>query len=487
MDVTRLSGALRAADAPVSAVRESGPAFESFLPRDTERAQSRRDADRLTRAEQAEARHGERVEKRQAEARRIERREAEERRLDARREARAEERRAEERRAEERRAEERRAEERRAEERRAEERRAERERAEDADALQIGPSIEDDLALLVADTPVARIQPPVMAVQPPEGLAEGRVGADTGPLGRTPGPAEFAGPAGDAGVRGLVEWLQSRPGQSRSGQGDGPRAQRAMDLMAGQGADPARADAEPPIAMADGVDEADGARLLDGLDGLDAESEAEGDPARELTRLLEGRKPSFEGGREGRGGDSVRLGPQPQTPGVPGIGGPSLSPTVRIADVSAAARTGTTPTALPEGVDESSIMRQISDALRLRNGRAGRAQTAEIALHPAELGRVRIKIRMEGGSARVLVSAEHAAVGDLLAAGLEQLRRDLMAQGVHVAHLEVRSGLADEGGGRGETPEQDEAEELDAAPEAKPGATPEPGARRPRSRIDVEA
>ena len=120
---------------------------------------------------------------------------------------------------------------------------------------------------------------------------------------------------------------------------------------------------------------------------------------------------------------------------------------------------------LPAGVDESSVMRQITDGLKL--GRLGRKQTAEIQLHPAELGKVTVKIQMEAGMARVFVGAEHAAVADMLGATMEQLRNDLMAQGVHVEHFEVsHHGPGADGGGEGGDGEGDElAEDGDASTE----------------------
>jgi len=92
-------------------------------------------------------------------------------------------------------------------------------------------------------------------------------------------------------------------------------------------------------------------------------------------------------------------------------------------------------TRLPAGVDETSVMRQITDGLRLKN--LGRKQTAEIRLDPPELGKVTVKVQMEAGVARISIGAEHAAVADLLGQSLDQLRQEMMAQGVHVESFEV--------------------------------------------------
>lgn len=499
MDVTRLSGAPRAADARAPVARDAGPGFDSFLPAPGEAGARFGGAERAERMADERRSELQRVEQRRAEKQRVAERRADERRAEERRadEARAEAREAE-RRAEARLAAEREAEERRVEERRAEDadaERAEAQRAARAQALEGSaeaepltgrPSTDASITTAITDGPQPALAAEASGLAgEPEGLRPGREPAG---FARTPDASAFAGPAG---LQGLVHWLESRPEAIL----DGPRAQRAMALAADG---PAVDDAEGAedglqIAMSDGAAEADG--------------ELDADPTAELTRLLEGRKLAGErlepttrdAGRAG--GDSARSAPTSAGQaggssagqsglqgGMQGLAGPGASPltAARIADAGAAARAGSTPTALPEGVDESSIMRQISDALRLRGDRAGRAQTAEIALNPAELGRVRIKIRMQAGAARVLVSAEHAAVGDLLGSGLDQLRRDLMAQGVHVAHLEVRDGLADEGGQRRDAREHDDADDADV-PEAHLETPREQSPRRVRSRIDLEA
>lgn len=347
---------------------------------------------------------------------------------------------------------ERREAERAAERREAERRAAERREAEAASERRDAAKTEDREAEPSDRDPAARDARP----EPP---AER-------PAPRSPSPVEADAPeppseplVGALGLAGLVEWLR---------RGEAPRetAARAREVAP---------DARP-------IDEAPfDAEALEAA--LDPDAPADDAPEAELTRLLEARRPADALARalgERRPADSVRLGPRPADPEAPRLLGPAPLPTTRITE--AAARAGATPTALPEGVDESSILRQISDALRLRDGKPGRPQTADIQLHPAELGRVRIRIQMEAGAARVLVSAEHAAVADLLGAGLDQLRRDLVAHGLQIAHLEVRSDLADERGGRRDAPEDEHPDEHEA-----PAVEPERRARRPRGRIDLEA
>ena len=76
---------------------------------------------------------------------------------------------------------------------------------------------------------------------------------------------------------------------------------------------------------------------------------------------------------------------------------------------------------LPDGVDELSILRQISNGLKLKSGRLQRAQ---IRLNPEELGTVDIKMQMKGDSVRVSVTTEHPGVVDVLSSGLDQLKRN---------------------------------------------------------------
>ena len=138
---------------------------------------------------------------------------------------------------------------------------------------------------------------------------------------------------------------------------------------------------------------------------------------------------------------------------------------------------------LPEGVDEMTLLRQISDGLKIR---PGQNQTAEIRLRPADLGRVLIQLQMSGDEARVVVTTENAAVGDLLAGGLDQLRRDIVAQGVHVTHMEVRQETGEDSRGNGqEQLVDDESEELEGRSRGNERTTT--GRRHTLGRISVQA
>lgn len=107
---------------------------------------------------------------------------------------------------------------------------------------------------------------------------------------------------------------------------------------------------------------------------------------------------------------------------------------------------------LPEDVDKLSVVRQVSDELKLR---FGRNQTVEVNLNPAELGRVRIQLQMQSDqTVNVRVSAEHSMIADLLNMNLNDLRRDLLAQGVQVNEIEVDADAHGQGEYEGQDREQ---------------------------------
>ncbi|MCA9558634.1 MAG: flagellar hook-length control protein FliK, partial [Myxococcales bacterium] len=114
-------------------------------------------------------------------------------------------------------------------------------------------------------------------------------------------------------------------------------------------------------------------------------------------------------------------------------------------------------------------------------------QRTEIDLNPAELGRVKVRMELENGVMRVVLRAEHAATHDLLGRSLDQLRRDLMAQGVQIGHLEVRQPGDDQRRGRRDSPRDDEGDFADVMELDEPSS----GATRTRRRhdgdVDLEA
>jgi flagellar hook-length control protein FliK len=144
---------------------------------------------------------------------------------------------------------------------------------------------------------------------------------------------------------------------------------------------------------------------------------------------------------------------------------------------------------LPPGVDAPAVLRQVGDGLRLMT--VGSRQSAEIQLSPAELGKVKVRMEIEGQSVRMYVTTENAAVRDLVAQGLDGLRRDLMAQGLQCNHMSVD--VQADGRGfardrRGESNERDDA--LRESPEEglELSTRAPPSTRRTRSdgtRIDL--
>jgi hypothetical protein len=215
-------------------------------------------------------------------------------------------------------------------------------------------------------------------------------------------------------------------------------------------------------------------------------SESEG----EWARLLQGSSLAEKVSQSGRSNqaDTVRFGATAtRVGGLDGGGARAASGTAVIQEPAKAnAPTPTklaqppTPGRLPEGVDELSIFRQISDGMRLRNGRT---QRADIRLSPEELGTVRIQMEMKNGSMRVLMNTENAAVGDLVSNGLDQLRRDMLAQGVYIEHLEVRSELAGQDGQHDQTADEDD----EAMARDEQGKQPVQRRRKHRGRLSVQA
>ena len=222
------------------------------------------------------------------------------------------------------------------------------------------------------------------------------------------------------------------------------------------------------------------------------EPNADGPDANEWARLFQNNANGAKGGgvKAAGVGDSVQIGASLKGLGTDGSAGRGVVnagvqdlPSVQLKNTSSVASASKSQSAgqpLPEGVDEMAILRQISDGLKLK---PGRNHTATIRLNPAELGQVQVKVQVEGATARILVNTEHAAVGDLVSSQLDQLRRDILAQGVQVTHLEVRNELGKHGGRdehqSGEREEIDEQEQVVEKPRLR--------ARRGDGQIDVQA
>lgn len=89
----------------------------------------------------------------------------------------------------------------------------------------------------------------------------------------------------------------------------------------------------------------------------------------------------------------------------------------------------------PDAVAPVKTIDQVADAL-VMTVRAGRSE-ATISLRPAALGEVRAQISAGPNGLVIRLSAEHAAVGDLLRARVAELREALTGQQIAVSELHV--------------------------------------------------
>lgn len=81
---------------------------------------------------------------------------------------------------------------------------------------------------------------------------------------------------------------------------------------------------------------------------------------------------------------------------------------------------------------------QIGEHVQIALGRGDQETT--IALHPKELGSVRIRMQMENGQLHLSIRAEEQSTGRLLTSRLADLRQSLESQGIKVGELAVSRG-----------------------------------------------
>lgn len=187
-----------------------------------------------------------------------------------------------------------------------------------------------------------------------------------------------------------------------------PQPEMATPAATPEAAEPASTDEPPSVVAA-----RDTARLAAGPDGEGPVDGLTGPPL---------------GGSEGGLSGPTSMGAGSLTPTV---SGPTAAPAT---PAPAPTYAPSTPT-LPPGVEAPAVLRQIGDGLKLLA--QSHRQTAEIRLDPVELGKVRIRMEIEGKDVRMYVTTENAAVRDVVAAGLDGLRRGMMAQGLLVSHVSV--------------------------------------------------
>ncbi|MGB0645659.1 MAG: flagellar hook-length control protein FliK [Bradymonadia bacterium] len=158
--------------------------------------------------------------------------------------------------------------------------------------------------------------------------------------------------------------------------------------------------------------------------------------SQEWSNLMMG--PGMSSGIDKMTADTVKLSAKGRTIGtlMGGLSGTAKKTEIASRDLNATrVRTPVLPEQDLEDVDKLSVISQISDGLKMN---FGKDQTLEVNLNPAELGRVRLQLEMQGDkTVNIKVSAEHAVIADLLNLNLNELRKDLLAQGVQINQIEV--------------------------------------------------
>jgi len=375
-------------------------------------------------------------------------------------------------------------------------------------ALNDAEAIEQaELSAMLGMTGAAEVRPPVLgsvqapAGQTPQTLRGGLLGAPS------------AAPVAAAGLAALTEAMQGSPAE-------GSGARGALDALQGAGTQQmftqqlaqmlaTRTGPLPNLSRithtstpesvtlgGHGARETEG-EPTDALDDLDVDADAldagEGGESGALRTLtVEAQRSQAEAdvaaALNGQRGAHAKLGHlgEGATPGQ------LFTPTQAPVSTTPAAPLSTYVSALPmlpEGVSESAVLRQINDGLRMVT--EGGRTAAEIRLEPAELGKMHVRLEVEGAQARLYVTTEHAGVRDLVAQGLDQLRRDLLAQGLQSVHVEVRQQDQRSGQGRRDErrPDEDGAVLLDdGVAEAAPALRPLSGrSSGTRGRLDLTA
>lgn len=123
------------------------------------------------------------------------------------------------------------------------------------------------------------------------------------------------------------------------------------------------------------------------------------------------------------------------------------------------------------------ILRQVAQGFRSqKNG----TQSVQIRLHPEELGAVRLKVEVQGQEVRLFYSAESAAVSDLIAQNLDELKAMLLDQDYTLTeanHFQDQHNGEDRGaqGDDGEDYGTDDRPNLMKRPKSEPRLSPLPG------------
>ncbi len=119
-------------------------------------------------------------------------------------------------------------------------------------------------------------------------------------------------------------------------------------------------------------------------------------------------------------------------------GKPFAAVAAALPKVESPARSEASAVRLPAHV-ERLVMTQTLDRIRVlsRNG----SQEIQIRLDPPELGRMQMKLAVDGSSVAARVTVENEAVKQILEHGLPQLRESLSSQGLRVERFDVHVGF----------------------------------------------
>lgn len=109
---------------------------------------------------------------------------------------------------------------------------------------------------------------------------------------------------------------------------------------------------------------------------------------------------------------------------------------------------GSTSQHLPSGIDvpHSQIIDQVAGHLTMN--RKLESGTIALRLHPAELGELRMEIKVEQDNIKAHITTQNPQVQDLLDRNLPRLRQALEQQGMNLAHMQVS--LTTDDGGNGQ-------------------------------------
>jgi len=99
----------------------------------------------------------------------------------------------------------------------------------------------------------------------------------------------------------------------------------------------------------------------------------------------------------------------------------------------------------------------------------GNAQSAQLKIHPAELGMIDIKLTMADDKANVVFNTQHGSVRDAIESALPRLREMLAEQGLNLGNVDVREEGKSGQQAAGEQGDQQQAELSGNAQDGKPG------------------